>query len=157
MIHIYYLFTHGSIIFLHSLSFTLRIFGWVSPSYYLFDISPDGIYIVLDSQVHVVDGSSQQPEFEFDAVRLELEMFSPELAEKPYVVAYNKMDLPEAYENWQLFKEKLEARGIETFCMSAVKREGTHEVICAAHKLLQKSKEANKGSQGQISTFDFFY
>lgn len=98
--------------------------------------------------VHVVDGSSQQPEFEFDAVRLELEMFSPELAEKPYVVAYNKMDLPEAYENWQLFKEKLEARGIETFCMSAVKREGTHEVICAAHKLLQESKEANKGSEG---------
>jgi hypothetical protein len=39
--------------------------------------------------------------------------------------------------------------------MSAVKREGTHEVICAAHKLLQESKEANKGSEGQISTFDF--
>ncbi|CAK7333101.1 unnamed protein product [Dovyalis caffra] len=98
--------------------------------------------------VHVVDGSSQQPEFEFDAVRLELEMFSPELAEKPYVVAYNKMDLPEAYENWPLFKEKLQARGIETFCMSAVKREGTREVICAAHRLLQESKEANMGFEG---------
>ncbi|KAB5537453.1 hypothetical protein DKX38_014986 [Salix brachista] len=104
--------------------------------------------------VHVVDGSSQQPEFEFDAVRLELEMFSPELAEKPYVVAYNKMDLPEAYENWQLFKEKLEARGIQTFCMSAVKREGTHEVICAAHKLLQESKEANKSFEGWTNPVD---
>ncbi|KAJ7980231.1 GTP-binding protein OBGC, chloroplastic [Quillaja saponaria] len=92
--------------------------------------------------VHIVDGSAQQPELEFDAVRLELEMFSPEIAEKPYIVAYNKMDLPEAYENWQSFKENLQSRGIVPFCMSAVTREGTHEVICSAYKLLCKSKEA---------------
>ncbi|GAV73146.1 GTP1_OBG domain-containing protein/MMR_HSR1 domain-containing protein/DUF1967 domain-containing protein [Cephalotus follicularis] len=98
--------------------------------------------------VHVVDGSSQQPEFEFDAVRLELEMFSPDLADKPFVVAYNKMDLPEAYENWPSFKERLQARGIESFCMSAVKREGTHEVISAAYDLLRKSKSANKEFEG---------
>ncbi|XVF28364.1 hypothetical protein REPUB_Repub15cG0023300 [Reevesia pubescens] len=98
--------------------------------------------------VHVVDGSGQQPELEFDAVRLELELFSPELAEKPYIVAYNKMDLPEAYENWPSFKEKLQSRGIETFCMSAVKREGTHEVICAAYKLLQENKESNERFEG---------
>lgn len=91
--------------------------------------------------MHVVDGSSEQPEFEFDAVRLELELFSPELAEKPYIVAYNKMDLPEAYERWPSFKEGLEARGVQVFCMSAVKREGTHEVISTAYNLLQKSKE----------------
>nr|XP_023908936.1 GTP-binding protein OBGC, chloroplastic isoform X1 [Quercus suber] len=90
--------------------------------------------------VHVVDGSGLQPELEFDALRLELELFNPELSEKPYVVAYNKMDLPEAYEKWPLFKETLENRGIEPFCMSAVKREGTHEVICAAYELLRKSK-----------------
>ncbi|ONI28364.1 hypothetical protein PRUPE_1G139700 [Prunus persica] len=92
--------------------------------------------------IHVVDGSSQQPEFEFDAVRLELELFSPEIAEKPYLVAFNKMDLPDAYENWQSFKESLEARGIEVFCMSAVKREGTHEVSSAAYQLLRENKMA---------------
>ncbi|KAK7303139.1 hypothetical protein RJT34_14040 [Clitoria ternatea] len=91
--------------------------------------------------VHVVDGSSLQPDLEFDAVRLELKLFNPELAEKPYVVAYNKMDLPEAYENWESFKEKLQSRGITPFCMSAVKREGTHEVICAAYELLRRSRE----------------
>ncbi|XP_050216904.1 GTP-binding protein OBGC, chloroplastic [Mercurialis annua] len=98
--------------------------------------------------VHVVDGSSEQPEYEFDAVRLELELFSPEIADKPYVVAYNKMDLPEAYENWSSFKKKLEARGIKTFCMSAVKKEGTHEVICAAYELLRESKETNEEFKG---------
>ncbi|KAF2310987.1 hypothetical protein GH714_018928 [Hevea brasiliensis] len=98
--------------------------------------------------VHVVDGSSQQPESELDAVRLELELFSPELAEKPFIVAYNKMDLPEAYENWPSFKERQEARGMEPFCMSAVKREGTHEVICAAYELLRRSKGANQEFEG---------
>ncbi|GKV17370.1 hypothetical protein SLEP1_g27885 [Rubroshorea leprosula] len=46
--------------------------------------------------IHVVDGYPQQPESVFDAVCLKLEMFSPELVKKPYIVAYNKMDLPEA-------------------------------------------------------------
>lgn len=99
-----------------------------------------------------MDGSSQQPDYEFDAVRLELEMFNPELAEKPYIVAYNKMDLPEAYDNWTSFKDKLLlTHGIEPFCMSAVKREGTHEVICAAHRLAQKVKEENVEGKVSIS------
>ncbi|XP_038894600.1 GTP-binding protein OBGC, chloroplastic [Benincasa hispida] len=100
--------------------------------------------------VHVVDGSGPQPEYEFDAVRLELELFSPELAEKPYLVAYNKMDLPEAYENWPAFKEKLQAHGIEPFCMSAVKREGTYEVISAAYQLLRENKEDKAFQGGKI-------
>nr|XP_011462703.1 PREDICTED: GTP-binding protein OBGC, chloroplastic isoform X2 [Fragaria vesca subsp. vesca] len=90
--------------------------------------------------IHVVDGSGQQPEFEYDAVRLELELFSPEIAEKPYIVAFNKMDLPDANEQWPSFKENLQARGIQVFCMSAVKGEGTHEVISTAYQLLQRSK-----------------
>ncbi|KAK4265702.1 hypothetical protein QN277_026719 [Acacia crassicarpa] len=97
--------------------------------------------------VHVVDGSSPQPDLEFDAVRLELELFSPELAEKPFVVAYNKMDLPEANEKWPSFKEKLQSRGITPFAMSAVKREGTHEVICAAFELLCQTKEAKEENE----------
>ena len=104
--------------------------------------------------MHVVDGSSLQPDLEFDAVRLELELFSPELAEKPYIVAYNKMDLPEAYENWQSFKEKLQSHGITPFCMSAVKGEGTHEVISAAYELLRKSKEA-KEEYGGLSSLSY--
>ncbi|RWR76555.1 GTP-binding protein OBGC, chloroplastic [Cinnamomum micranthum f. kanehirae] len=104
--------------------------------------------------VHVVDGSGQQPEYEFDAVRLELELFSPELAEKPYLVAYNKMDLPEASEKWASFKENLQAHGITPFCMSALNRQGTHDVVCAAYELLRenlKAKEEPAGWMEQIN------
>lgn len=78
-----------------------------------------------------------------------MELFSPEIAEKPYVVAFNKMDLPDAYENWPSFKKSLEARGIEVFCMSAVKREGTHEVSSAAYQLLRENKVAEDKLTGQ--------
>lgn len=93
-------------------------------------------------QIHVVDGSSEQPEYEFDAVRLELELFNPELSDKPFLVAFNKMDLPDAREKWPAFRRNLESRGFNCLCMSAVKGEGTQEVISTAYKLLQENKEA---------------
>ncbi|XP_058084323.1 GTP-binding protein OBGC, chloroplastic [Magnolia sinica] len=98
--------------------------------------------------VHVVDGSGQQPEYEFDAVRLELELFSPEMTEKPFIVAYNKMDLPEASEKWASFEEYLQDRGIHPFCMSAMTRQGTHDVICAAYELLRKKMEVKEEPAG---------
>ncbi|CAI9284752.1 unnamed protein product [Lactuca saligna] len=94
--------------------------------------------------VHIVDGSSPQPDYEFDAVRLEIEMFSPELAEKPFIVAFNKMDLPEAFEKWESFKEKLLSIGIEPFCISAINREGTRELINAAYELVRQGIEDSK-------------
>ncbi|KAH9328685.1 hypothetical protein KI387_000793, partial [Taxus chinensis] len=92
--------------------------------------------------VHVVDGTSQQPEYEFDAVRLELDLFSPELSDKPYVVAYNKMDIPEAAERWESFKKYLQQQGIQPFCMSAVTTKGTMEVVHEAYKLLKEQAES---------------
>ncbi|MQL71518.1 hypothetical protein Taro_003845 [Colocasia esculenta] len=97
--------------------------------------------------VHVVDGSGQQPAYEFDAVRLELELFSPGLAEKPYIVVYNKMDLPEAYEQWESFKRCLEDRGLDPFCISAANRQGTEDVVCAAYKLLTEERNAKKEAE----------
>lgn len=98
--------------------------------------------------VHVVDGSSQQPEYEFEAVRLELELFSPSLVDKPYVVVFNKMDLPEASERWNTFREKLQSEGIDPFCISAINRQGTQDVIHAAYKLLQKERQRMKETEG---------
>lgn len=71
-------------------------------------------------------------------------MFSPELAEKPFIVAYNKMDLPEAFEKWESFKEKLLSIGIEPFCISAINREGTRELINAAYELVRQGIEDSK-------------
>jgi GTP-binding protein len=46
--------------------------------------------------VHVVDASAEDPEADYRTVRHELVEYDPELAERPTLVALNKMDLPEA-------------------------------------------------------------
>jgi len=48
--------------------------------------------------VHLVDGSAEDPLGDFEAVRTELELFSPWLAAKPCVVALNKRDVPSVRE-----------------------------------------------------------
>lgn len=98
--------------------------------------------------MHVVDGSAEQPEYEFDAVRLELELFSPALAEKPYIVLFNKMDLPEAFQRWGSFREKLLSGGTEPYCISALNRLGTYEAISTAYELLKKERIEKKKIEG---------
>ena len=88
-------------------------------------------------QVHIVDGMSQQPEQEYEAVRLELELFNPILSEKPFVVAFNKMDIPEASDRWNNFQAYLKEKGVEAICMSAATKVGTESVVMKAFSLLQ--------------------
>lgn len=117
---------------------------------YFFPLFLTKVPVCILFQVHVVDGSSPQPEYEFDAIRLELELFNPELAEKPYLVAFNKMDLPEASERWESFEQHLLAEDIQPFCMSAISKQGTHEVVCAAYELVRKIREAAKEVEGKF-------
>lgn len=46
--------------------------------------------------VYVLDGSAPDPWQDLDTVRTEVAQFSPQLAERPYVVAVNKVDLEPA-------------------------------------------------------------
>ncbi|KAG6547936.1 hypothetical protein Mapa_010756 [Marchantia paleacea] len=100
--------------------------------------------------IHVVDGMSLQPDEEYEAVRLELQLFNPVLADKPHVVAFNKMDIPEAAERWEAFQAKLRSKGVEPFCMSAATREGTQEVIRAAHAfVIEQQLYAEEFTEGE--------
>src|SRR4029450_6611836 len=46
--------------------------------------------------VHVVDGASQDPEWDHSVIRDELLAHDPALLEKPMLVVFNKIDLPAA-------------------------------------------------------------
>lgn len=104
----------------------------------------------------MVDGTCEQAVEEYEAVRLELQLFNPEISGKPYVVAYNKMDIEEAAERWPAFEEAMQARGVQTFCMSAATRDGTMPVVWAAFDLLQKQKKGSleEGKVGHLGRFE---
>ncbi|MCY3802638.1 MAG: GTPase ObgE [Chloroflexi bacterium] len=83
--------------------------------------------------VHVIDcsGISGDPIALFDQTANELEAYSPELAERPYVVAANKMDLSEAKADWPSVKDALAERGVKAFAVSAATGQGLQELVQA--------------------------
>ena len=84
--------------------------------------------------VHVVDGGASDPIADIDIVRKEVEAFGLGVAEKPWIVALNKLDLPAAKEQEQNITRILKRRSIEVYSISAVNSEGT---IQLAERLLQ--------------------
>jgi GTP-binding protein len=74
--------------------------------------------------VHVVDGSSRDPEWDHDVIRSELEAHDPGLLDKPMLVVFNKIDLPAAREGWPAFRRAREADGLDVVAISAANGEG---------------------------------
>ena len=77
--------------------------------------------------VHVVDGASRDPEWDYDVIREELRAHDPALLEKPMLVAFNKIDLPAAAEGWPAFRRARKAEGIDAVAISAVAGDGIVE------------------------------
>jgi GTP-binding protein len=74
--------------------------------------------------VHVVDGSSRDPDWEYDVIREELRAHDPALLEKPMLVAFNTIDLPAAQVAWPAFLRERAKEGVDAVAISAQKGDG---------------------------------
>lgn len=84
--------------------------------------------------IHVLDGGGTEgrdPLDDFEVIRKELEQFNPDLIERPMLVAFNKMDLPDAQANLPRVKSALEARGYPVFPISGATGEGMKPLLRA--------------------------
>ena len=96
--------------------------------------------------VHVVDGGTVDPVADIDIVRKEVAAFGQGVAEKPWIVALNKLDLPAAKEQEKKITSMLEQRDIEVYSISATNSEGTAQL---AERLLQliRAEQAQAAAQ----------
>ncbi len=89
--------------------------------------------------VHVVDVSGSEgrdPVAAFDAINLELERYSPDLAKRPQIVAANKTDVMEDSSLLDALRTHVEELGWPIFTISAAAHQGTRELVYAvANKL----------------------
>ena len=74
--------------------------------------------------VHVVDGSSRDPEWDYDVIREELRAHDPALLAKPMLVAFNKLDLRASQESWPGFQRARATDGIDAVAISAHQGDG---------------------------------
>src|SRR5574344_479124 len=89
--------------------------------------------------LHIVDVAGvdgRDPIEEFDKVNNELAEYSERLARRKQLVVANKMDLPDAQENFERLKEYVEAKGYEICKASAATGEGLRELMFKAYDLL---------------------
>jgi GTPase len=92
--------------------------------------------------IHIVDGTSSNPMGDFGQILTELSLFDEEILKKPMIVAFNKMDVPEAAEKWPAFKKEIESKGYEIMQISAAGRLGTRELMLRASQLLDEAPAA---------------
>ncbi|RDV84309.1 GTPase ObgE [Ammonifex thiophilus] len=89
--------------------------------------------------VHVLDMSemaAMDPLKAFEVVNRELTLYDPELAERPQIIAANKMDLPGSEENLKRLQESL--KGYEIFPISAATGQGVEALIRRIAALLKE-------------------
>lgn len=92
--------------------------------------------------IHLLNGLSPDPIGDFDAINAELELFNPLLADKPQIVALNKIDQPEVVELWPRIEAELKARGVdEPMAISALTGQGVQLLLRRAMTLLDELPE----------------
>ncbi len=72
--------------------------------------------------VHLLNGASDDPLADYNQINVELALYDEKLGEKPQVVVFNKIDLPEAQARWPQVQAALEARGVSVMEISAATR-----------------------------------
>lgn len=88
--------------------------------------------------IHIVDGTADNPVQDFEQVNAELRLFNPQLADKPQIVAFNKMDVEAARQRWPQAREEFAARGVKAFPVSAATGEGLADVLGEAAEVLRR-------------------
>lgn len=90
---------------------------------------------------HVIDMSASEgrdPYEDYQVIRKELGEFSPKLLDKQEIIIANKMDLPNAKENLEKFKQKIDKPVYE---ISALNNQNLDKLIDALSELVKNTKE----------------
>ncbi len=94
--------------------------------------------------IHVVDAAGLEgicPLENIEKINDELKKYNENLLDRPIVIACNKMDIPEAQENFEKIKATYEPRGIKVFPISAATNSGLDELLSAVADILKDYPE----------------
>ena len=89
--------------------------------------------------IHLLDGLATDPLADFAQINSELALFDAHLAEKPQIVALNKIDQNEVKERWPKIKKELGKLGYESMAISALARTDVRELLRKAVTKLAES------------------
>lgn len=96
--------------------------------------------------LHVIDMSGMEgrdPINDFDTISKELEEYDVNLTNRTQIIVANKMDLPDAQDNLELFKEELKERGVDypIYEISAATKAGIDRLVSDVANLVDELPE----------------
>lgn len=91
--------------------------------------------------IHLLNGESESPLADYSQINSELALYDERLAEKPQLVVFNKMDLPDAQERWKEIEPQLRARGIKPIAISAATQGQIKDLIQRVFALIDTLPE----------------
>jgi len=102
--------------------------------------------------VHVLDCATLEPGrdplSDLEVIEAELATYGG-LADRPRLVALNKVDVPEARELAEMVRDELQARGLAVFPVSAVSHEGLRELAFAMARIVASQRASTPAAQVQ--------
>ena len=103
--------------------------------------------------IHLISGTSDTPAEDMIKVNNELAMFDPLLAQKPQIIALNKIDLPEVQEKLGGIKEEFTAAGIKAHYISAATGQGVSGLMAEALNILKAQAGEQKRAEAPGKIF----
>src|SRR5690606_18972689 len=89
--------------------------------------------------IHLLDGAASDPLEDWAMINQELALYDVRMEEKPQIVVFNKMDLPDAQAWEPLIAERIEAEGLPFHAISAATGEGVRDLVFKVYRLLQEA------------------
>ncbi|MCW2621433.1 MAG: GTPase ObgE [Frankiales bacterium] len=101
--------------------------------------------------VHVIDCATYEPGrdpvSDLATIDAELAAYRTDLADRPRLIALNKIDVPDARELAEIVRTDLEAQGLEVLDVSAATREGLRELSFAMARLVAADRASKPVQQ----------
>lgn len=94
--------------------------------------------------IHVVDAAGLEgicPLENIEKINDELKKYNENLLDRPMVIACNKMDIPEAKENFEKIKSIYEPKGIKVYPISSATNSGLDELLAEVSSILKDYPE----------------
>ncbi|MBN2470014.1 MAG: GTPase ObgE [Anaerolineae bacterium] len=105
--------------------------------------------------VHMLDGMSADPLADFNQINAELALFDDKLGERPQIVVFNKMDLPDVQARWPEVKAALKARGFDALAISGVTHKNVDQLITHVFSTLDELPEETPAEVAESSLYRF--
>jgi GTPase len=103
--------------------------------------------------IHLLDGLSANPVGDYDQIREELALFNERLANKPELIVFNKMDLPDVQAAWPQVQQTFAGRNLEILSISAATGQGVKDVLWRIDQMLKSIPPAPLETEG-VTVFE---